>query len=144
MELKLPVGVSDFKKLIENNYFYVDKSLFIEEIVNSPAEVLLLPRPRSWSASPMVQLTVTAWVGVAIWAAGWASVPALRYFFPPLLLTLLLPARAVEALCESPRRPAWLKATWLPRWPQDTAATRSNSPTQRSQRSHAMPWGSLT
>ncbi|MCF7800098.1 ATP-binding protein [Candidatus Babeliales bacterium] len=43
---KLPIGISDFKKVIENNYYFVDKSLFIKEIINSNAEVLLLPRPR--------------------------------------------------------------------------------------------------
>lgn len=43
---KLPIGVSDFKKLIEQQYQYVDKSLFIQELLNRPAEVVLLPRPR--------------------------------------------------------------------------------------------------
>ncbi|MCF7899332.1 ATP-binding protein [Candidatus Babeliales bacterium] len=43
---KLPIGISDFKKVIENNYYFVDKSPFISEIINSNAEVLLLPRPR--------------------------------------------------------------------------------------------------
>ena len=43
---KLPIGVSDFKKLIEENYYYVDKTLFIKELYDSSAEVILLPRPR--------------------------------------------------------------------------------------------------
>jgi len=43
---KLPIGISDFKKLIEGNYYFVDKSLFIEEIIEDSAEVILLPRPR--------------------------------------------------------------------------------------------------
>ncbi|MCF7800218.1 ATP-binding protein [Candidatus Babeliales bacterium] len=43
---KLPVGISDFKKIIENNYYFVDKSLFIKDIIDSGAQVLLLPRPR--------------------------------------------------------------------------------------------------
>ncbi|EDN67846.1 protein containing DUF1703 [Beggiatoa sp. PS] len=43
---KLPIGVSDFRKLRENNYYYVDKSLFIKEVINRSSEVLLLPRPR--------------------------------------------------------------------------------------------------
>ncbi len=42
----LPIGYSDFKKLRESGYYYVDKSLFISEITNAPAEVLLIPRPR--------------------------------------------------------------------------------------------------
>ena len=43
---KLPIGISDFKKLIEQQYQYIDKSLFIQELLNRPAEVVLLPRPR--------------------------------------------------------------------------------------------------
>ena len=29
----IPIGVSDFKKLIETNCYFVDKSLFIEEVI---------------------------------------------------------------------------------------------------------------
>ncbi|QXM06619.1 AAA family ATPase [Crassaminicella indica] len=43
---KVPIGISDFKKLITENYYYVDKSLFIKEIINDGSEVILLPRPR--------------------------------------------------------------------------------------------------
>ncbi|MCF7800062.1 ATP-binding protein [Candidatus Babeliales bacterium] len=43
---KLPVGISDFKELIENNYYFVDKSSFIKEIINADAKIILLPRPR--------------------------------------------------------------------------------------------------
>ena len=43
---KLPIGVSDFKKVIEGDYYYVDKSLFIKEVIDSGDSILLLPRPR--------------------------------------------------------------------------------------------------
>ncbi|MDM8521925.1 AAA family ATPase [Desulfococcaceae bacterium HSG8] len=43
---KLPVGSSDFRKLREGGYHYVDKSLFIRDIAEASAEVILLPRPR--------------------------------------------------------------------------------------------------
>ncbi|MGL4653502.1 AAA family ATPase [Cetobacterium sp.] len=43
---KLPVGVSDFKKLIRENYYYVDKTGFIEEILEKKAKVTLICRPR--------------------------------------------------------------------------------------------------
>jgi len=43
---KLPIGISDFKKLIEGNNYFVDKSMFIYELINSNAEVSLIPRPR--------------------------------------------------------------------------------------------------
>jgi len=43
---KLAVGESDFKKIITENYYYVDKSLFIKEIIDRGDTILLLPRPR--------------------------------------------------------------------------------------------------
>ncbi len=44
--LRFPIGESDFQKLRNKGYTYVDKSLFIEEVMDSAALVLLLPRPR--------------------------------------------------------------------------------------------------
>ena len=43
---KLPIGVSDFKKLRENKFYYIDKTGFITEIIETSAEIILLPRPR--------------------------------------------------------------------------------------------------
>ena len=43
--MKVPIGVSDYKKLIEEDYYYVDKTLFIRDIFLS-GEVVLIPRPR--------------------------------------------------------------------------------------------------
>ena len=43
---KLPVGIDDFKKLIQNDYYFIDKSLLIEELITKKSEVTLLPRPR--------------------------------------------------------------------------------------------------
>lgn len=42
----LPIGISDFKELIEKNYYLVDKTLLIEEILKKGSKVTLLPRPR--------------------------------------------------------------------------------------------------
>lgn len=43
---KIPIGITDFKEIINNNYYLVDKSLFIKEIMEDGSKVLLLPRPR--------------------------------------------------------------------------------------------------
>ena len=43
---KLPIGQSNFKKVITGNNYYVDKSLLIQEILEDSALVMLLPRPR--------------------------------------------------------------------------------------------------
>jgi len=43
---KLPVGIDDFKKVIENGYYYVDKTMLIHELLSDGAEVTLFTRPR--------------------------------------------------------------------------------------------------
>ena len=43
---KIPIGVDNFKKLIIDDYFYIDKTKFIEDIFNDGAEVKLFTRPR--------------------------------------------------------------------------------------------------
>ena len=43
---QIDLGGSDFKYVIENNYYYVDKSLLIKEIVEGSEKILVLPRPR--------------------------------------------------------------------------------------------------
>ncbi len=45
MKKLLPIGQSDYKNLIDNNSYYVDKTLLIKEVWTS-GEVLLIPRPR--------------------------------------------------------------------------------------------------
>ena len=42
---RLPIGLSDFKAIIEDDYYYVDKSLLISEIIDS-GKVVLITRPR--------------------------------------------------------------------------------------------------
>ena len=47
MERKpLPIGVDIFEKLISRNYYYVDKTLMIKEIIDKKADVNLFTRPR--------------------------------------------------------------------------------------------------
>jgi hypothetical protein len=46
MVKKIPIGLSDFKEIITENYYYVDKSLFIKEIIDDGSKVILIPRPR--------------------------------------------------------------------------------------------------
>ncbi len=42
----IPIGIDDFKKLIEESYYFVDKSLLIKDILDSRAGATLIPRPR--------------------------------------------------------------------------------------------------
>jgi len=43
---RLAIGLSDFKELIEENYYYFDKTKFIDEIIKDGAKVKLFTRPR--------------------------------------------------------------------------------------------------
>ena len=43
---EIPTGTSDFKKLIEGNNLFIDKTLLIKDFIENNSEVLLIPRPR--------------------------------------------------------------------------------------------------
>lgn len=42
----LPIGIDDFEKMIRGGYYYVDKTMFIKELLDMRAEVNLFTRPR--------------------------------------------------------------------------------------------------
>lgn len=42
---KIPIGVSDFKEVIKD-YYYIDKTGLVKEILDSGSKITLLPRPR--------------------------------------------------------------------------------------------------
>ena len=44
--LKLPVGIDDFRKLRESDFYYVDKTRLIEQLLLNWSEVTLFTRPR--------------------------------------------------------------------------------------------------
>ena len=46
MNKTIQIGTSDFKKLIEGNNYFVDKSLLIKEFIENGADIILTPRPR--------------------------------------------------------------------------------------------------
>ena len=44
--LKLPVGIDSFEKIRRNNFYYIDKTKLIEQLVETGGEVTLFTRPR--------------------------------------------------------------------------------------------------
>lgn len=42
----IPIGISDYRKLIQNDYYYVDKTLMIKEFLERKSQVTLVTRPR--------------------------------------------------------------------------------------------------
>jgi hypothetical protein len=44
--VRFPIGISDFRNVREDGFYYVDKSALIEDVLTESAQVLLAPRPR--------------------------------------------------------------------------------------------------
>ena len=46
MQKRLPIGIENFKEMIEENYYYVDKTLLIKDIIDKGGKCSLFTRPR--------------------------------------------------------------------------------------------------
>lgn len=56
-EINIPVGISDFEKIRKDNYYYIDKSELIAQLMkNSSAEVILIIRPRRFGKTLAISM----------------------------------------------------------------------------------------
>lgn len=46
LAVRLPLGIDNFKKIRSEDYYYIDKTLFIRELLANPYQVNLITRPR--------------------------------------------------------------------------------------------------
>ena len=44
--LNIPVGISDFEKIRNDKFHYVDKTRLVTELLNTKAEITFITRPR--------------------------------------------------------------------------------------------------
>lgn len=51
MRKKLPIGIEDFKEFPKENFYYVDKTMFIAELLHNWGKVNLFTRPRRFGKS---------------------------------------------------------------------------------------------
>lgn len=51
MQMRLPIGIDSFEKIRTNDFFYVDKTMFIAELLQDWGEVNLFTRPRRFGKS---------------------------------------------------------------------------------------------
>ena len=51
MKKKLPIGIDGFEKIRTNDFYYVDKTMFIAELLHNWGEVNLFTRPRRFGKS---------------------------------------------------------------------------------------------
>jgi len=54
--MRLPYGISDYATLINRNYHFIDKTLYIEQIENSPEPYLFFFRPRKFGKSLLISI----------------------------------------------------------------------------------------
>ena len=45
---KLPYGISNYEELISDDYYYVDKTMYIEQLENLPEKRIIFLRPRKF------------------------------------------------------------------------------------------------
>ena len=66
--LKLPVGIDDFRKLRESDFYYVDKTRLIEQLLLNWSEVTLFTRPRRFgktlNMSMLKSFVMNIWVSI--------------------------------------------------------------------------------
>ena len=46
MKKRLPIGLDNFEKIILDDFYFVDKTMFIKDLLNNWSEVNLFTRPR--------------------------------------------------------------------------------------------------
>ena len=51
MAKKIPIGIDDFKKIRESDFYYVDKTKLIENLINNCGKVNIFTRPRRFGKS---------------------------------------------------------------------------------------------
>ena len=82
----LPIGVEDFKKIRTSNYYYIDKTEMIRELLGNLGDVNLFTRPRRFGKT--------------------LNMSMLEYFF------LLKPGRSCSMAWPSRKRRLFVKNIW--------------------------------
>ena len=54
--MKFPIGISDFKELRQGGYQFIDKTLFIKEIMEDGAKVIVITRPRRFGKTMNISM----------------------------------------------------------------------------------------
>src|SRR3712207_270293 len=57
----LPIGITDFKEIIESNCYYMDKTQWIEELLQDGAKVKLFTRPRRFGKTLNMSMLQYFW-----------------------------------------------------------------------------------
>ena len=96
-KLKLPLGISDYKKIRDGNFFYVDKTLLIQDLWEAAGEAILIARPRRFGKTLNLSMlryffeksdpsTQYLFKGTKIWDSSFYQ--SLQGQFPVIILSL--------------------------------------------------------
>ncbi len=97
MKKPLPIGISDFKKIIDGGYAYVDKTLLIQELIEKGTQVALIPRMRRFGKTLNLSMlryffekseTDTSYLFKNLNIRKWKHYEALQGQFPVIFISL--------------------------------------------------------
>ena len=58
-KINIPIGISDFKEIRQNSYYYVDKTLFIKILLKTTPIVTLITKPRRFGKTMAMSMLAT-------------------------------------------------------------------------------------
>ena len=64
-QLRLPVGIEDFAEIRRNEYYYVDKTQLIEQVLDRRNKVTLFTRPRRFGKTLNMSMRSILKCGIA-------------------------------------------------------------------------------
>lgn len=70
---KLPIGIENFEKLLSEDFYYVDKTGLIRELLNNWGEVNLFTRPRRFGKTLNMSMLehFFLWMGIKAFLMDW-------------------------------------------------------------------------
>lgn len=72
---KLPIGIEDFEKMYYDDFYYIDKTGLIKELMENWAEVNLFTRPRRFGKSLNMSMLkkFLRWEQIKVFLRDWKS-----------------------------------------------------------------------
>lgn len=56
---RIPIGIENYKEMLDKNYYYADKTLLIKELIDAGTNVTLFMRPRRFGKTLTLNMLKT-------------------------------------------------------------------------------------
>ena len=56
---RIPIGIENYKEMLDKNYYYADKTLLIKELIDAGTKVTLFMRPRRFGKTLTLNMLKT-------------------------------------------------------------------------------------